>query len=43
MHGGVAIYGEYIMFGTSYRSLDGYDGTGSFYVLEVDSADLAKV
>jgi len=43
VHGGEAIGEEYIMFGTGYRSTDGYYGTGSVYVLEVDSADSAKI
>lgn len=42
MHGGIAVYGEYLMFGTGYRSFDQYNGTGSLYVLEVDAIDWAR-
>lgn len=37
IHGGIAVYGEYLMFGTGYLSFDNYTGQGSFYALEVDA------
>lgn len=37
IHGGFALYGEYIMFGTGYLSYDQYKGMASFCVLHIDA------
>jgi outer membrane protein assembly factor BamB len=39
-HGGIAVYGEYLIFGTGYFP---YNGTGSLYVLEVDTRAWARM